>query len=129
MRSGARPGGGSGTDLIAVTDSKAWRGRSFCASKEGSSGFRSGFLLASTPGVKVIGRVSSPSAGSPELPKWAKGSGPALIAGSCWVMPEPVLEEALWLPSLKMRKVWLHLLQRTFTPLSVTLSSGILKRV
>ncbi len=115
-------GGGAlpsaGTDIVALPASKAG----------GSTGLRSGAREAAMPARNTPGRVSSASGGGAVgAPKRAKGSafgvGAKLggSAGDCAV--------AGCAMSRVTRKVWPHLLQRTFTPLSVTFSSGILNRV
>src|SRR5581483_4099364 len=68
---------------------------------------------ASTPSAKTPGRVSSlPGGGALEGPNRSKGSAVGAVVGVA-----------------NTRKVCWHLVQRTLTPFSVTLSSGILKRV
>ena len=99
---------------------------------------RSGMREASTPSAKTPGRVCS-SLGTPLVsPNLLNGSalssvtvllraGTLAVAasdGAAGYGPDGGAAEAL-----VTRNVWPHLVQRTFTPLSVTLSSGILNLV
>jgi hypothetical protein len=88
---------------------------------------RSGLLVASTPSAKTPGRVTSAFiGGSAVAPKRANGSALGPGGGAPSAGTVAVAGCAM---SRVTRNVCAHLVQRTFTPLSVTLSSGILNRV
>src|SRR5687768_9977820 len=88
-----------------------------------------GWRLASTASGTNPGRVEGPL-GSGAVPNCSKGSNPAPGApGAGREGTGAGVATASTADSRVTRKVWLHFVQRTLTPLSVTFSSGILNRV
>ncbi|KFE62882.1 hypothetical protein DB31_2941 [Hyalangium minutum] len=131
---GGRASGGMLSGMARVVSWKKSSPMPESGAFQGAEGWGTGgdgALVAAMPSAYTPGLVDCPLGGSGAVPNFSKGSNPPSEGagpGDGDTAGRDVTEGDA-ADSRVTRKVWLHLVQRTLTPLSVTFSSGILNRV